>query len=315
MKKLFAVILIILANSIFALAQFETPKTADWQTFVPTDEFFSVEVPVPLIFEDYSSDRSRIRFSNKFDETYFFIFSDKPKGIFQFNRVMDYVRNSRQIGSVENIGEFETEKFEFSDDDNFYNTILTAKSKNKAYVFQTTSPTKDNPAVERFFSSLKLNDKTPAEITTPSKVETTAPVTSSIQIVELKMPESNQIIGRGTGGGIGSGRGNGNGNPNASKPLPVPNQNSQSSGVKILSKPRANYTDLARFYGISGKVVLRLTFSANGTIGAVTTISKLPFGLTTEAIIAAKGIKFEPAQRDGVAYSVTKPVEYSFTLY
>ena len=61
--------------------------------------------------------------------------------------------------------------------------------------------------------------------------------------------------------------------------------------------------------------MLRVTFSANGSIGGITPISKLPFGLTEEAIKAARGIRFEPAMKESVPYSVTKPVEYTFTIY
>jgi len=88
-----------------------------------------------------------------------------------------------------------------------------------------------------------------------------------------------------------------------------------TEGVKVLSKPRAIYTDAARANFTQGKVVLRATFSKNGTIGAVSVISGLPDGLTEQAIEAVKGIKFEPAMRDGVPYSVTKPVEYTFTIF
>jgi len=90
---------------------------------------------------------------------------------------------------------------------------------------------------------------------------------------------------------------------------------SNATGVKIISKPRAIYTDEARVNQVQGKVVLRVTFSANGQIGAISIISGLPDGLTEQAINAARGIKFEPAMRGGVPYSVTKPVEYTFTIY
>ena len=85
--------------------------------------------------------------------------------------------------------------------------------------------------------------------------------------------------------------------------------------VQVLSKPRAIYTDAARLNFTEGKVVLRVTFSANGQIGAISVITGLSDGLTEQAIAAARGIKFEPARRDGVPYSVTKPVEYTFTIY
>jgi TonB family protein len=90
---------------------------------------------------------------------------------------------------------------------------------------------------------------------------------------------------------------------------------SNATGVKVISKPRANYTNEARTNQVQGKVVLRVTFLANGQIGAVSVVSGLPDGLTEAAITAAKGIKFEPAIRGGVPLSVTKPVEYTFTIY
>lgn len=92
------------------------------------------------------------------------------------------------------------------------------------------------------------------------------------------------------------------------KPQPI-------KGVNITLKPRANYTDAARTNQAQGKVVLRVTFGANGQIGAISVVSGLPDGLTEQAIEAAKGIKFEPAKRGGVPYSVSKPVEYTFTIY
>ncbi len=127
-------------------------------------------------------------------------------------------------------------------------------------------------------------------------------------------------LGNGKGSGYGNGNGNGNGNGTgdgdpsdkiAVKTKPV----GPTVGVQILSKPRANYTDAARQNQVQGKVVLRVTFSANGTIGGISVISGLGNGLTEQAIAAARGIKFEPAKRGGVPYSVTKPVEYSFTIY
>ena len=90
---------------------------------------------------------------------------------------------------------------------------------------------------------------------------------------------------------------------------------SGTNKVLILSTPRANYTDAARQNETSGAVRLRVTFLPSGEIGAVTPVSALPGGLTEQAIAAAKQIKFEPATRDGVPISVTKIVEYTFTLY
>jgi hypothetical protein len=37
--------------------------------------------------------------------------------------------------------------------------------------------------------------------------------------------------------------------------------------------------------------------------------------LTQNCIAAMKGIRFDPARKDGKAYSTIKIIEYSFTIY
>jgi TonB family protein len=85
--------------------------------------------------------------------------------------------------------------------------------------------------------------------------------------------------------------------------------------VTVILKPRASYTELARQNGVQGKIVLRVTFKANGAISDISVISGLPQGLTEEAIKAARKLVFIPAQRYGARFSVTKPVEYTFAIY
>lgn len=116
-------------------------------------------------------------------------------------------------------------------------------------------------------------------------------------------------IGSGSGSGVGDGDGDGDGDG------PPRMRTGPTAGVKILSKPRAPYTDSARQQNIQGKVILRVTFQSNGQIGAITPVSGLPGGLTERAIAAARGITFEPAMKNGVPYSVTRTIEYSFTIY
>jgi len=90
---------------------------------------------------------------------------------------------------------------------------------------------------------------------------------------------------------------------------------SGSSGIFLVIKPRPSYTEAARQNNIQGVVRLRVTFLASGGIGGVTPISALPDGLTEQAIAAARKIVFLPARREGVNYSVTKLIEYSFSTY
>lgn len=120
-------------------------------------------------------------------------------------------------------------------------------------------------------------------------------------------------LGNGIGDGIGDGEGSGQGGPPAlKKPEPPPGP---TTAIQITSKPRANYTDAARQAQVQGTVSLRVTFLANGSIGSISTVSGLPNGLTEQAIAAARGIKFEPQKKGGVPQTVTKVVQYNFTLY
>lgn len=119
-------------------------------------------------------------------------------------------------------------------------------------------------------------------------------------------------MGSGIGTGIGSGTGDGEGSDDNEPPTA---KKGPTKPLTILSKPRANYTEEARKNQVQGVVRLRVTFLANGTIGSITTISGLPYGLTEQAIAAARQIKFEPAMKNGVPQTVTRTIEYVFNLY
>ncbi|HVE55658.1 MAG TPA: energy transducer TonB [Pyrinomonadaceae bacterium] len=85
--------------------------------------------------------------------------------------------------------------------------------------------------------------------------------------------------------------------------------------LKIISKPRASYTDAARQNQTQGIVKLAVEFGADGKIKTVAAFQTLPDGLTQNCVESAKGIKFEPATKDGKPYSTIKIIEYSFTIY
>jgi TonB family protein len=116
--------------------------------------------------------------------------------------------------------------------------------------------------------------------------------------------------GAGSGGGIGDGNGPGGGlPPPPSRPVGV------TQKVKIISKPKAPYTDAARQNNVQGSVTLKIVFLASGQVGSVTAVTRLPYGLTENAIAAAKQIKFEPAKRDGVPYTTSMTFQYGFNIY
>jgi TonB family protein len=83
----------------------------------------------------------------------------------------------------------------------------------------------------------------------------------------------------------------------------------------ILYKERARYTEEARRHLLQGTVVLSVLFGADGHIHDIRTIKGLPYGLTENAIEAAKKIRFQPAMRYGKPVSVRTVLEFNFALY
>lgn len=145
---------------------------------------------------------------------------------------------------------------------------------------------------------------------------------------------SNGGVGTGRGGGVGPGEGGnaggnkfglggngpggGGGNPppvRTPTPKPTPEVVVASEPLRIISKPRANYTEAARTAQVTGTVVLKIVFNANGSIGGITVVKGLPYGLTETAISAARQIRFEPATRNGQPVSVSRPIEYAFNQF
>jgi hypothetical protein len=61
--------------------------------------------------------------------------------------------------------------------------------------------------------------------------------------------------------------------------------------------------------------VLKAVFSANGSVVNIRVVSGLRYGLTEQAIAAAKKIKFMPAAKDGKFVSMLLQLEYNFNLY
>jgi|SRR5687768_8430959 len=97
--------------------------------------------------------------------------------------------------------------------------------------------------------------------------------------------------------------------------IPVKHSDPDNKSLNILYKPRPLYTAQARANNVQGSVVLRVTFLASGKIGSISPDSELPDGLTEQAIIAAKQMRFEPATKNGQPVTVIKSVQFNFTIY
>jgi TonB family protein len=82
----------------------------------------------------------------------------------------------------------------------------------------------------------------------------------------------------------------------------------------ITAKPKPSYTKDARRNGVQGNVILKVVLSANGKIGRVRVVRRLPTGLTESAIKTACKIEFKPAMKDGHPVAQWLTVEYAFRL-
>lgn len=85
--------------------------------------------------------------------------------------------------------------------------------------------------------------------------------------------------------------------------------------VRLAMKPEPRYTEDARRHSITGTVILKVVFASNGAVTNIRTVQGLPYGLTEQAIAAARKIKFVPAKRDGQFVSMWIQLEYNFNLY
>ena len=120
--------------------------------------------------------------------------------------------------------------------------------------------------------------------------------------------------GSGSGGGYGDGNGDGSGSGGSGRP-PAAAVAKVTSPLKIISKPQAKYTDAGRTNNVQGSVRLKVTLLASGQVGLITPVTRLPHGLTEQAIAAARLLRFEPAKINGVPVSKTITIDYSFTIY
>lgn len=122
-------------------------------------------------------------------------------------------------------------------------------------------------------------------------------------------------LGTGSGGGAGNGHNGGIGDGDGNGGPPPPVAKGVTTAYKIIAKPRAAYTDEARTNNVQGSVTLKIVLLASGQVGSITPLNRLPYGLTEQAIAAAKQIKFEPKKVNGVPQATTVTFQYGFNIY
>lgn len=297
--------------------------------FAPTGEEFSVRGQADLSLDE-SENLSR-QYSGEFGNVKVSIVSDairQKDGLYDRALGLAAANNAKGVSTV--FRGLKAKKFVFTNERGDSCELIAVRTRKRQYVFQTSSDRKADPDSRRFFSNIRINT---SRLNPPAEEKTAAFDTKYYPVYTIPSsgPGTGQGSGRGTGSGtgLGPGTGVGNGPGIGGGPGPSLGGGGQGSGtvppqttgsgetttVKIISKPRPNYTDAARTNNIQGTVTLRVTFLANGTIGAISPISGLPYGLTEMAIAAARLMRFEPAKKNGVPYTSVRSIPYNFTIY
>lgn len=309
-------------GAINCFAQVAARSTENWQTLVPPKEECAVDVPVALLpFGNLKKLSASREYRNSLNGTYFFIFSEKRGKDVTIDDCLKFIRDHQKTGENATFGDLRAERFEFEDEEKFYHRAIFVNTSSRTYLFHAVSDYRDDNTAKRFLKSLKITERPVADL--GKEYEETPPPSQKIPVITVPAGSAKGVgDGSGTGSGTGSGSGSGSGWADTTTPTGngagTPQSTSlpgETRNVKILSKPRAAYTDAARTYNISGSVMLRLVFQADGKMGTISPLTRLPFGLTNTAIAAAKAIRFEPALRNGVPYAKSMRIQYNFTIY
>ena len=286
-----------------------------WQTFHPAADAFSIETPFPLTQRGGDGKDEGRKYQAGGGDTYLYVFSDPAREAHQAATIVEFVKSQGQVLSI---SRSQTSPLEFKDEFGYWHTIATVNNGSRIFIVQAVSADEASPVAKRFVSTFKAEPSYTASTDASPEPPPAEVREATLQL--LPPDEGGPGTGSGSGSGIGSGLGSGTGFGTGSgsgigsggvrPPPPVGNH-----PLTILTKPKPAYTELGRLYEINGTVILRVPFLETGKVGVVSVVKGLPFGLTRQAVNAARRVTFEPQLKDGQPVSVTKQVEYNFNIY
>lgn len=183
--------------------------------------------------------------------------------------------------------------------DKFYVVRQYFHSEDYIYILTAASRSGETATSKRFLDSLVYKSLS-ADKTGNNLISGAIPF-SSLNTSRIEIDENPEPIKK----------------PDASvkSPLPKKAPDVNALPVTIIISQRPSYTDAARMKGVTGTIKMRATFSADGHIPKIGFLTKLQDGLLRQAFFAAVRMKFLPAEKDEKQVTVTKMVEYGFSLY
>ncbi len=307
MKKIIIIFLLAILN--FSNAHSQTDEKPNWRTYSSSFDDVLVDLPkAPRvdIVKNYSDSVKTSKYRSLINDTYYFVFSEElgasdwsvrsvsKEFISQFTKAFEMIK----------IADYKGKSYKFKDNEGFYHKVIFLNSDKRAYTFHAVSQNENYAETDNFFNSITFQTKATKKLSKNQPTEESS-----------KKPES---VGKPAGGiardeqsKIGESAQNTSDKPVTTIDKPT----EKETRLKILSNPLPSFTEMARLYDVCGTILVSVTFLGDGTIGDVTPTKKLPFGLTQNAIKAAKAIKFQPAMLDGKPITVSKMVQYTLRIY
>ncbi|HKG60091.1 MAG TPA: energy transducer TonB [Pyrinomonadaceae bacterium] len=276
----------LLLVTIDALAQSARPPS-DWRRYIVRDEEFSIILPTVPAMTTYKQSRSPYQNERTWrqlgvyaDGVVYAIFTDDedPQGGL---KNADRRMMSRQPVSEMGVScdGFAGKLYTFTDP--VGGLIEVFATKKHFYEIQAFGASADDPRLKQFFASLRFRKDNEGIEVTDGPGTPFEPVDGSVTI-----PSDSVITGK-----------------------------QVDRKIKLVMKPEPSYTEAARQSQITGTVILKVVFSANGSVVNIEVKASLPQGLTEQSIEAAKRIKFIPAVKDGKFVPMWIQLEYNFNLY
>jgi TonB family protein len=264
----------------------DRPESAAWKMYSVKGEDFAVALPTLPALHTTSQFLERIQKSRRIRQL-----GSYADGVAYVIHVFENPKPRQSLDSF--IAERSTSKtsvtdvtvdgfrgVEFSDEYSIFQMFAT---EDRLYEFRAFGASADDARVKKFFSSLSLHKKTDAVNVEDGPGLPYEPLTETDS---SNVDTSTFLVGK-----------------------------QVDRRARLAMKPEPSYTESARQNQITGTVVLKCVFAANGSVTNIRIVSGLPYGLTERAIDAARKIKFIPAMKDGKYVSMWMQLEYNFNLY
>jgi len=272
--------------SIDALAQ-SAPPPSDWKRYTVRDEEFSIILPTVPAMTTYKQSRTPYQNERTWrqlgvyaDGVVYAIFTDDEDpqgGLKNADRSMMSRQPASEMGVT--CDGFAGKLYTFTGP--IGGLIEVFATKKHFYEIEAFGASADDPRLKQFFASLRLRKENEGIEVTDGPGTPFEPVDGSV-----KIPAESVVTGK-----------------------------QVDRKVKLVMKPEPSYTEAARQSQITGTVILKVVFSANGSVVNIEVKESLPQGLTEQSIEAAKRIKFIPAVKDGKFVPMWIQLEYNFNLY